>query len=590
LAVANYLSGTVSVLLGTGAGAFGTKTDFTTGSGPMSVAIGDVSGDGRLDLAVANNGSATVSVLLGTGTGGFGAKTDFTTGSTPASVAIGDVNGDGRPDLAVANRGSNTVSVWLGNGAGGFGARTDYAAGTFSTFAAFGDVNGDGRSDLAVANHNANTVSVLLAFETTRTVLAASPNPAVLGMPVTLTATVSVPAPGSGVPSGTVSFFDGTTLLGTSPVSSGVAGLALFAPRLGARALSAVYSGDGKLFGSIADNRFQNVVASAAPDVTSILDIKADQGLQVRLKFAASGFDYLGSATPIINYYIYRKSAATKLVAPSGAETPMTGSEPDATSGEKALPGWDYVSAVPATTDGPYETVVPTLADSNATGIHRAVYFVRAATATLGVMYDSAPDSGYSVDNLPPAPPGGLVGAYLAGVTTLQWDAGLEPDLWYYRIYRGTTAAFVPNAGSLIATSQQLVYTDSGPVGGYYKLSAVDVNGNESGCAVLAPDATTGVPGAAVVQLRLYPNQPNPFNPLTTIRFDLPEAGRVRLAIYDLRGKLVRELVDGELPRGSQQAIWNGRDDAGRSVASGSYFARLQAGGALRTERMSLVK
>jgi hypothetical protein len=182
------------------------------------------------------------------------------------------------------------------------------------------------------------------------------------------------------------------------------------------------------------------------------------------------------------------------------------------------------------------------------------------------------------------------VGAYLAGVTTLEWAASLEPDLWYYRIYRGTTEAFVPDAGSLIATSQSPAYADDGPSGSYYKLSAVDVNGNESGFAVLAPDETTGVPGAQVVQLRLYPNQPNPFNPQTTIRFDLPEAGRARLAIYDLRGKLVRCLVDAELPRGSQRAVWNGRDDAGQPVASGSYFARLQAGGTLRTVRMSLVK
>jgi hypothetical protein len=251
---------------------------------------------------------------------------------------------------------------------------------------------------------------------------------------------------------------------------------------------------------------------------------------------------------------------------------------------------WEYVGSQPARGREGYSFVAATTTDSIA-GSNPFTRFMVSAEATGGTPYwDSAPDSGYSVDNLPPAPPGGLVGAYLAGVTTLQWDAGLEPDLWYYRIYRGTTAAFVPNAGSLIATSQQLVYTDSGAVGNYYKLSAVDVNGNESGYAVLAPEETTGVPGAPVVQLRLYPNQPNPFNPLTTIRFDLPEAGRVRLAIYDLRGKLVRGLVDGELPRGSQQAIWNGKDDAGRSVASGSYFARLQAGGELRTERMSLVK
>ena len=77
------------------------------------MAIGDVSGDGKPDLAVANFSSNTVSVLLGNGAGGFGAKTDFATGSSSYAVAIGDVSGDGKPDLAVANYGANTVSVLL---------------------------------------------------------------------------------------------------------------------------------------------------------------------------------------------------------------------------------------------------------------------------------------------------------------------------------------------------------------------------------------------------------------------------------------------------------------------------------------------
>jgi hypothetical protein len=252
LAVANFFANTVSVLLGTGAGRLGLKTDFTTGDNPISVAIGDVNGDGRPDLAVANATSNTVSVLLGDGAGGFHGRTDFSTGVNPQEVVIGDVNGDGRPDLAMANIGSNTVSVLLGNGAGGFGAKTDFATGTNPVSVAIGDMNGDGRPDLAVTNSSSNAVSVLLALETTRTSLSSSPNPVVLGTPLTLTASVSVPAPGSGTPSGTVSFFDGTTLLGTSPVNSGVAGLALFAPYLGGRSFSAVYSGDVKLLGSLA--------------------------------------------------------------------------------------------------------------------------------------------------------------------------------------------------------------------------------------------------------------------------------------------------------------------------------------------------
>src|SRR2546426_653398 len=87
---------------------------FDTASDPVSVAIGDLNGDGRADLATANStfSSNTVSVLLGTGDGSFGAKTDYGTGSDPRSVAISDLNGDGKPDLAT-NSSSNTVSVLL---------------------------------------------------------------------------------------------------------------------------------------------------------------------------------------------------------------------------------------------------------------------------------------------------------------------------------------------------------------------------------------------------------------------------------------------------------------------------------------------
>ena len=156
-------SGTVSILLGTGTGSFGAKTDFGTGTTPFSVAVGDFNGDGKLDLAVANFGSNTVSILLGTGTGSFGARTDFVTGSGPASVAVGDFNGDGTLDLAVANFFGNTVSILLGTGTGSFGAKTDFGTGNS---VAVGDFNGDGKLDLAVANFSAASVSILLGTGT----------------------------------------------------------------------------------------------------------------------------------------------------------------------------------------------------------------------------------------------------------------------------------------------------------------------------------------------------------------------------------------------------------------------------------------
>ena len=127
---------------------------------------------------------------------------------------------------------------------------------------------------------------------------------------------------------------------------------------------------------------------------------------------------------------------------------------------------------------------MPTLADSNSSGFHKSVFFVRALTATPTTYYDSAPDSGYSVDNLPPVPPAPFTAAYTSGATRLHWGASSEPDFWYYKLYRGNSAGFATNAGSLVVSKSDTGYVDTGAAGSYYKLSAVDVNGNESNLAL----------------------------------------------------------------------------------------------------------
>lgn len=76
--------------------------------------------------------------------------------------------------------------------------------------------------------------------------------------------------------------------------------------------------------------------------------------------------------------------------------------------------------------------------------------------------------------------------------------------------------------------------------------------------------------------LALEQNAPNPFNPTTAIRFSIPEIGRVYLAVYDVNGRLVRVLIDGELSVGAHEVTWDGRDEVGHEVASGVYLARLQ--------------
>jgi len=106
-------------------------------------------------------------------------------------------------------------------------------------------------------------------------------------------------------------------------------------------------------------------------------------------------------------------------------------------------------------------------------------------------------------------------------------------------------------------------------------------------CAATA----TGLPASESAAFRMDPPSPNPFNPRTTLGFTLPVEAPVHLRVHDLHGRAVRTLLDGApLESGRHAALWNGRDDAGRPLPSGSYFYRLSAGQHRATGRLLLLK
>jgi hypothetical protein len=181
---ATCTTGVVEVFLGKGDGAFGSPASFGSGGlGPSSVVIADVNGDRKPDLVVTNAcadsscANGAVSVLLGNGNGTFMPAVSYNSGGLGAtSVAIGDLNGDGKLDLAVANDcnfsydcTSGLVGILFGNGNGAFTLNAVYASGgEDASSIALGDLNGDGKLDLVVAtacgsdNCTIGTVSVLL--------------------------------------------------------------------------------------------------------------------------------------------------------------------------------------------------------------------------------------------------------------------------------------------------------------------------------------------------------------------------------------------------------------------------------------------
>ena len=112
--------------------------------------------------------------------------------------------------------------------------------------------------------------------------------------------------------------------------------------------------------------------------------------------------------------------------------------------------------------------------------------------------------------------------------------------------------------------------------------------------AVITPGPGCPAPiavGQVEIPLSMHlKNYPNPFNPTTTIQFDLPMEGQVRLYIVDLSGRVVRTLIEGLRPVGTNQVIWDGMDHDGRPVASGTYFYRVVLGDQEVTERMTLLK
>ena len=182
----NCSNGSVTVLLGNGDGTFQPAVSYNAGGqSTLAVALGDINGDGKVDVVVvstcdSNNDCSrgTVAVLLGSGDGMLQTAVTYALdGEYPQYAAVADVNGDGKPDLLVANAcvsasdsTNGSVSVLLGNGDGTFqSARSSSSGGEGAESVAVADVNGDGTPDLLVANACASTsdctngsVSVLL--------------------------------------------------------------------------------------------------------------------------------------------------------------------------------------------------------------------------------------------------------------------------------------------------------------------------------------------------------------------------------------------------------------------------------------------
>ncbi len=170
----------------------------------------------------------------------------------------------------------------------------------------------------------------------------------------------------------------------------------------------------------------------------------------------------------------------------------------------------------------------------------------------------------------------------------LNWDEATEADFDYFTIY-GSTLPFLDGTAELVGYTTGNTFDVSTMPHGHYHLTVTDFNGNVG--PATSTMGVSSVDGTVPTTWRLGSNVPNPFNPTTRISFDVPDARLVNLVIFDISGRLVRTLVDGELLQSkSHSREWNGTNDSGQKVAAGVYFYRMEAGDFIETKRMTLLK
>jgi hypothetical protein len=251
---------------------------------------------------------------------------------------------------------------------------------------------------------------------------------------------------------------------------------------------------------------------------------------------------------------------------------------------------WVSLHSIDANGADHYITEAHTLMDSTGENDGMTTYRVVAAMEVGALISETA--AGYSVDNIAPGVPTGLMATVSETGIHLSWDVSPAEDFQYFGLEKSSTADFGEYQVIETADTSYLDEDYEIDVTVYYRLIAYDDGGNASersvvvDITVLWADLGIAIPD----EFAIHQNYPNPFNPVTTLRYDLPEQGHVRITIYDMLGRDVKTLINGYQEPGYRSVIWDATNDYGKPVSAGMYLYQIQAGEYMEVRKMVLVK
>lgn len=627
----------ISVLINKGDGTYEGQRLITVGEGPCSVTGGDLDGDGKIDLAVANGSAKTVSVLYNDGLGLFETHRNYPAGDDwPNRIAIGDLTGDGYPDLITSNTSGLAWPSTLWN--------SMHIMSTFPNIATtrqapypFGPSNGSSFScttpllswtdywfaeehEVAIWSNPYNTLTVSNLL-TPRWVASPSLSQGIWSWHVrskidgvwsawseTWTFTVTAPPPPTSSSCPVLFSFNGQTFQQENP-----------------------------LLTACEKSGYVDIVTDYYHVTKPVVPVNNLIKFQLReMENEISYIDDIGLIT--VDHSAESKVACTvdgKISLYRDIASPISAIDQD---------GVDHLAEVTAEdgnlfrSSGPGYLIVTFSNPGNDQGIISFTSMPKANLCTISTLEKTRVGS----DQLP-APKSSLckiefldaMGNWVENQSlptrespqpvVVLANSRLSTGDTLLTIRLSWTESYTTDVIGRLMAIQEPYVSQSWAISQCTTMCSKPVQGNQAtlekikplvlkkgetaeftfavanrGDATLVRDYIIKAVGRyrpesintdmLPTSFRLYTNYPNPFNPTTTISYDLPQSLQVRLAVYNILGQRVVLLVDDRQAAGHYEIAWDGRDGRGQSVASGMYFYKIEAGDFVQSKKMMLLK